>query len=127
MPLVLQLTQLNLQLPAQQIQSVLRARFQDVVHTHKLRTIFVNHTSQWRNTHLTIREGIQRIDRQIRTDTWRQLHLNLNVFGGVINHLFNLNLTVIAGLDNAFYQRTRGGTKRNFLDQQSRLVFLFDF
>ena len=69
MPFIFQFTQFNFQLPTQQIQSILRASFQDVVHAHKLRTVFVNHTSQWRNTHFTIGEGIEGIDGQIRTNT----------------------------------------------------------
>ena len=127
MPFIFQLTQLNFQLLAEQIKGVLGASTQNIIHAHELGSVFVNHTSQRRNTHLTIGEGIQGIDGQIRTDSRRQLHFNFHVFGGIVDDLFYFDFAIVARFDDALNQRSGGGSKGNFFDEQRRFVFLLDF
>ena len=113
MPLVIELSQQDLELQQEQLFSHASAIFKNLTDRHEDRPPVVNNTRVGRNTHLAITEGIQRFTCRLSIAACRQMHQNLNIFGGIILDPRDLDLPLVVGIDDGIHHPAGRCPKRN--------------
>src|SRR4051812_32075471 len=98
----------------------------NLIYREKPRLVGYDHAAVRRNAYLALGKGIQRIDRHIRRNAWQQMHLNLHLGSGIVDHFADLDLAGIIRLNNAVDHAASGNTIRYLLDGQRFLIDLFD-
>ena len=125
-PRLAQLAELDFQLAFEQVPGAVRADPQDVGDAHEHGLVFEHDTAVGRQTHLAVRERVQRVQHFVGRDVVGQVHNHFDLVGGVVLDLFDLDLALVVGLKDAVNQRPRRHAVRHLSNHQRLAVHLVD-
>ena len=103
-----------------------RVELQDVRNTDKFRVLVDNDARARRERLFAVREGVKRIDGDLRVCPRLQVHENFNALARVVVHVLDFDFALVVCLDNAFNQAHGRGAVRNFADGERLVVNLFN-
>ena len=92
---------------AKQFQRVVHTSLQHFTHGKETRFLVIYHTTIRRNADLAISTCIEGVDCLVRRGSWRQVNKNLHTSSCQVLHVSNLDLTLLVGFQDTFYERTR--------------------
>ena len=127
MPLVLQVLELVVQFPVQQVYRVVGAELQKFRGATEFRFLVDNHTAVGGQSRLAVGKRIERVDDDLRVGTCLQVDLDFHVFGGVVHNLLDLDFALVIGRHDGVDKAVGGGAEGNFADDERLVVQLLDF
>ena len=127
MPLVLQVLELVVQLPVQQVHRVVGAELQKFGGVAEAGLLVDNHAAICGQSRLAVGKCVERIHHDLRIGTCLQVNLDFHVFGGVVHNLLDLDFALVIGCHDGVDKAVRGGAEGNFADDQRLVVQLLDF
>ena len=122
-----QLSALNLELALQQVLGGVHTVAQHVAHRQEMRLAVGNHAAVWRNAHLAVGKGVERVDSPVARRARQQVHDDVGVFRRVVVHPFYFDFSLFLSFDDSLDDASRSASERHVGDFQCLVVDFFDF
>ena len=125
-PLVLQLTETDLELPLENVPCVERVVDEYVLDREELRLVVHDHAGVRGYVALAVGEGVQGVDRLVRGHIVGKVDYDLHLVSGHVLDLLDLDLALLLGLDDRVLDDLGGLAVGNLGDRYGVLVNLLD-
>ena len=125
-PLVLQVLELVVEFPVQEVHGVVGAELQEFGRVAETRLLVDNHAAVRGKGRLAVGKRVERVHHDLRVGTCLQVDLDFHVFGGVVHNLLDLDFALVVGGHDGVDKAIRGSAEGDFADDERLVVQLLD-